>query len=110
VNCVAHYNLQVTNTTVINNHQHCFWHVAQWNERLFEEMMKAYLDGRAAADPSESWYKGVRCFVCTSAFWTLWTHAHCWWVLFYVFAAHQELGFFDFYIIPLAKKLESCGV
>ena len=21
-----------------------------------------------------------------------------------------ELGFFDFYIIPLAKKLESCGV
>lgn len=24
--------------------------------------------------------------------------------------SHQELGFFDFYIIPLAKKLDDCGV
>ena len=56
------------------------WHIyRQWNQRLFEEMYKAYKDGRAAKDPSEFWYKG-------------------------------ELGFFDFYIIPLTKKLKECGV
>jgi hypothetical protein len=56
------------------------WHVyRKWNERLFEEMYKAYLNGRADKDPSEFWYKG-------------------------------EIGFFDFYIIPLAKKLDDCGV
>ena len=51
----------------------------KWNERLFDELYKAYLDGRADTDPSINWYKG-------------------------------EMGFFDFYIIPLTKKLESCGV
>jgi class 3 adenylate cyclase len=56
------------------------WHVyRKWNERLFGEMYKSYVEGRAATDPSENWYKG-------------------------------ELGFFDFYIIPLAKKLKDCGV
>jgi hypothetical protein len=56
------------------------WHVyRKWNERLFEEMYKAYVEGRSATDPSENWYQG-------------------------------ELGFFDFYIIPLAKKLNECGV
>jgi hypothetical protein len=56
------------------------WHVyRKWNERLFEETYKSYVQGRAAADPSIIWYKG-------------------------------ELGFFDFYIIPLAKKLKDCGV
>jgi len=56
------------------------WHVyIKWNERLFDELYKAYLDGRADTDPSINWYKG-------------------------------EMGFFDFYIIPLTKKLESCGV
>ncbi|CAB9511705.1 Receptor-type guanylate cyclase gcy [Seminavis robusta] len=56
------------------------WHVyAKWNERLFQEMYKAYKAGRLPKDPSEGWYKG-------------------------------ELGFFDFYIIPLAKKLFTCGV
>jgi hypothetical protein len=56
------------------------WHIyRKWNERLFEEMYKSYLEGRSATDPSENWYKG-------------------------------ELGFFDFYIIPLAKKLNECGV
>jgi hypothetical protein len=40
---------------------------------------KAYREGRADKDPSESWYQG-------------------------------EIGFFDFYIIPLAKKLQECGV
>jgi len=56
------------------------WHIyRKWNERLFQEMYKAYKEGRAAKDPSEFWYKG-------------------------------EIGFFDFYIIPLARKLKSCGV
>lgn len=56
------------------------WHVyRKWNERLFEEMYKAFHDGRAEKDPSEFWYTG-------------------------------EMGFFDFYIIPLAKKLSECGV
>jgi hypothetical protein len=56
------------------------WHVyLKWNERLFHEMYKAYLEGRAEKDPSETWYQG-------------------------------ELGFYDFYIIPLAKKLKECGV
>ncbi|CAB9499736.1 calmodulin-dependent 3',5'-cyclic nucleotide phosphodiesterase 1C [Seminavis robusta] len=56
------------------------WHVyRKWNQRLFEEMYKAYKEGRSEKDPSEFWYKG-------------------------------ETGFFDFYIIPLAKKLKDCGV
>ena len=56
------------------------WHIYQkWNQKLFEELYKAYKDGRSDTDPSEGWYKG-------------------------------ELGFFDFYLIPLAKKLRDCGV
>jgi class 3 adenylate cyclase len=56
------------------------WHIyRKWNARLFEEMYKAYSEGRAEKDPSDFWYKG-------------------------------EMGFFDFYIIPLAKKLKDCGV
>jgi hypothetical protein len=86
----------------------------QWNERLFEEMLKAYLEGRSATDPSESWYKGVRCLyrmhqrflvVSSSAGLTCVD-----WGLLIFLAVDQELGFFDFYIIPLAKKLDSCGV
>jgi class 3 adenylate cyclase len=56
------------------------WHIyRKWNARLFEELYRAYVDGRSDKDPSEFWYKG-------------------------------EIGFFDFYIIPLAKKLKDCGV
>ncbi|KAG7358840.1 adenylate/guanylate cyclase [Nitzschia inconspicua] len=56
------------------------WHIyRKWNARLFEEMHKAYVEGRAEKDPSEFWYNG-------------------------------ELGFLDFYVIPLAKKLKECGV
>jgi hypothetical protein len=56
------------------------WHVyRKWNECLFAEMYKAYIDGRAEKNPADFWVKG-------------------------------ELGFFDFYIIPLAKKLKDCGV
>ena len=42
-------------------------------QKFFMECYKAYKDGRAETDPSESWYKG-------------------------------EMGFFDFYIIPLTQK------
>lgn len=56
------------------------WHVfCKWNKRLFEEMYKAYLDGRRKDDPSKDWYE-------------------------------NEISFFDFYVIPLAKKLGNCGV
>jgi hypothetical protein len=56
------------------------WHIYQkWNERLFDEMMKAYKAGRSGKDPAPGWYQG-------------------------------ELGFFDNYIIPLARKLKDCGV
>ena len=56
------------------------WHVyKKWNGKLFQEMRKAYMEGRSQSDPAEGWYNG-------------------------------ELGFFDFYIIPLAKKLKECGV
>jgi hypothetical protein len=49
------------------------------NERLFFEMYKAFMEGRASKNPSDFWYQG-------------------------------ELGFFDYYIIPLARKLQECGV
>ena len=57
------------------------WNVyTKWNGRLFKEMYKAYIEGRAGAkNPVEFWAQG-------------------------------EIGFFDFYIIPLAKKLKECGV
>jgi hypothetical protein len=56
------------------------WYVyKKWNERLFHEMYRAFLEGRAGSDPSKNWYDG-------------------------------ELGFFDFYVIPLAQKLKECGV
>ena len=56
------------------------WHIyRKWNAKLFEEMYKAYHEGRAEKNPADFWYKG-------------------------------EIGFFDFYIIPLAKKLKNCGV
>ena len=55
------------------------WHIyIKWNERLYAEMYKAYVEGRAETDPTEGWYMG-------------------------------EIGFFDFYIIPLAEKLRECG-
>jgi len=56
------------------------WHIyIKWNERLYAEMYKAYVNGRADNDPTDNWYKG-------------------------------EIGFFDYYIIPLAQKLSECGV
>jgi hypothetical protein len=55
------------------------WHVyLKWNARLFNEMYRAYKEGRLEKDPTEFWYNG-------------------------------EIRFFDYYIIPLAQKLKSCG-
>jgi hypothetical protein len=35
------------------------WHIyRKWNERLFEDMYKSYVEGHAATDPSVNWYKG----------------------------------------------------
>eukprot|EP00980_Cylindrotheca_fusiformis_P019960 scaffold7029_cov100-Cylindrotheca_fusiformis.AAC.3 len=57
------------------------WHVYQkWNEKLFVEMSQAYASGRGAANDP----------------------ALTWY--------QSELGFFDNYVIPLAKKLDECGV
>lgn len=56
------------------------WEVYRvWNENLFRELYKAYIDGRSERNPADFWYEG-------------------------------EIGFFDYYIIPLAKKLRDCGV
>ena len=55
------------------------WNVfRKWNQKLFEEMYQAYIDGRSDTDPSLTWYKG-------------------------------EIGFFDHYVIPLAKRLKEFG-
>ena len=51
------------------------------NEKLFRELYKAFHDGRGTFDPSKG---------------------DTWY--------NGELGFFDHYIIPLAKKLKECGV
>ena len=73
---VVEYLIQASDVSHTMQH----WSIyLKWNRRLFEEMHKAYVDGRSNKDPSEFWYKG-------------------------------EIGFFDFYIIPLAKKLNDCGV
>jgi len=57
------------------------WNVYQkWNARLFKEMYRAWKLGRGATKDP-------------SEFWY-----------------QGEIGFFDFYIIPLAKKLKECGV
>ena len=43
--------------SVAHTMQH--WHVyRKWNEKLFQEMYKAFKEGRADKDPSEFWYKG----------------------------------------------------
>ena len=56
------------------------WHIyIKWNEKFYEENVRAYKAGRLEKHPAQYWYKG-------------------------------EIAFFDFYIIPLAKKLKECGV
>ena len=39
------------------------WHIyRKWNERLFNEMYMAFLDGRTTKDPSKFWYEGELSF------------------------------------------------
>ena len=80
------------------------WHVyRKWNERLFAEMYKAYKEGRMDKDPAENWYQGKHSNrISRLNCWLILSHRHS------LFSG--EIGFFDFYIIPLAKKLADCGV
>jgi 3'5'-cyclic nucleotide phosphodiesterase len=73
---VLEYLIQASD--VAHTMQH--WHVyMKWNERLFHEMYRAYIAGRADKNPADTWYQ-------------------------------SELKFLDSYIIPLAGKLQECGV
>jgi len=73
---VIEHLIQVAN--VAHTMQH--WTVyRRWNERLFEEMYTAYMNGRASFDPTAIWYR-------------------------------SELAFLEYYVIPLAKKMDECGV
>ena len=66
--------------TIVIEHKMQHWEVYnEWNEKLFLEMHKAFVEGRAQRNPSDFWFEG-------------------------------ELGFFDFYIVPLSEKLKECGV
>jgi 3'5'-cyclic nucleotide phosphodiesterase len=52
---VIEYIIQASD--IAHTMQH--WQVyRRWNERLFEEMYTAYLEGRSNKDPSELWYVG----------------------------------------------------
>ena len=88
------------------------WHVyRKWNERFFKECYTAYREGRSDTDPSIGWYKG-ECMIYSSGI--AFSQISSYLILIFFFAPQPttvgEIGFFDFYIIPLAKKLENCGV
>jgi hypothetical protein len=78
------------------------WHIyRKWNERLFMEMSKAYREGRAEVDPAEFWYKGEIGYE--------WLELDATWATFLFWANLQHFiicRFFDYYILPLAKKLK----
>ena len=62
------------------------WNIyRKWNERLFEEMYIAWREGRMGDKNNANHDPSVKWY-------------------------QGEIGFFDFYIIPLAKKLKECGV
>ena len=68
-------------------------------------MSEAYEAGRMGADPANFWYEGKwplmqTMFCCV---------VHGSWYSHTVVSA-GEIGFFDNYIIPLAKKLKDCNV
>ena len=98
-----------TNSVTIVSHAVADWNIyKKWNEKFFRECYEGYLNGRAEKDPSEGWYKVGE--VCRD-FLVL----DCQDYLSDIFNAFSllmqgEMGFFDFYIIPLAKKLATCGV
>jgi 3'5'-cyclic nucleotide phosphodiesterase len=56
------------------------WHIyRKWSEKLYREILVAFLIGRTEYDPSVDWFE-------------------------------REIQFFDFTVIPLARKLKECGV
>ena len=70
-------------------------------------MYTAYKNGRAEKDPSEFWYKVRHGWIWQYHAFKYEVIIHC----FHCFLfAKGEIGFFDFYVIPLAKKLKDCGV
>lgn len=67
-------------------------------------MYLAYKEGKADRNPAEFWYAGCVNLIVSAhkpIFLTSWQS---------FFRYSGEIGFFTFYIIPLAKKLEDCGV
>ena len=76
-----------------------------WNERFFFELYGAYKTGRAEADPTKGWYKGEIGTLPWSQIPLIASSFRQTFLQLFSFA-----GFFDFYIIPLAKKLDQCGV
>ena len=77
----------------------------KWNQRLFDEMYAAYCAGRAEKNPADYWYEGGKCTLPSLRLF-IWQHGN----KMSNSPLQIELGFFDFYIIPLSKKLRDCGV
>ena len=78
-----------------------------WNERFFVECYRAFKTGRSASDPSEGWYKGEIGFFDFYSKYPLLVYRGN---ILSVKHAAQLSDVFHFAVIPLAKKLESCGV
>ena len=39
------------------------WHVyVKWNQNLFDEMQRAFVNGRSDKDPAKGWYEGELSF------------------------------------------------
>ena len=55
---LVNFLLQIQAADVSHTMQH--WHIYKnWNERLFQEMLLAYEEGRGSLkDPTEGWYNG----------------------------------------------------
>ena len=109
-----HISLSVIQASDIS-HTMQHWHVyRKWNQNLFEEMYVAFLKGRLEKDPSEFWYKGEfgRCrSQIAGPQDVLISQAYLDPAM--ISLASKQLnseGFFDFYIIPLTRKLKECGV
>ena len=92
-------------------HSFCVDVYRKWNQNLFEELYVAYLNGRMETDP-------VRSLTCIAESLAGMIHSRISvstvLLLCYLFQGtfwyKGEFGFFDFYIIPLTKKLKECGV
>lgn len=88
------------------------WHIyIKFNKKLFFEMTKAYMEGRAEKDPASFWYvfsNSLALMLVESKHRLLLTRNAT--IPSQTDRYQGEIGFFDFYIIPLAHKLASCGV